>query len=971
MLIPLKIKTDYSLLKSTIKMTDLFSFLNERKITVAGICDENLYGVMEFYNLCEINKIKPIIGLEIVVNEITLSLYAKDYSGYQNLLKLHTIQENREITIADLELFHHHLKAILSYEFINHFDEIHAVMADLYLGYYTEFEKNNSLLITDKIVFVNNIRSLKMEDTKYLDYLNMIEKGTTLENYEKQNYSKEYWNDSEVTKEEEETTENFCKDISIVIPKNNRYIPKFETGQENSYDYLVALSKKGLTRRLKGFVPEEYQSRLNFELETIAKMGFVDYFLIVYDYVFFAKKNGILVGPGRGSAAGSLVSYTLGITDVDPIQYQLLFERFLNPERISMPDIDIDFEYTRRNEVITYVKEKYGYDCVSGIMTFGTLGSKLVLRDLGKCLNLSNELINKFVNLVDPKKTLKENLENQAVKFYYDNREEVKNWYDIAFHLEGLKRHISTHAAGVVISSVPLDDVIPIAMSGGELLTGVTMAYLEDLGLLKMDFLALRNLTIIQNIIELIKKDKQIDINLSKIDLNDPKVISLFHHADTLGIFQFESTGMTHFLEKLKPDSFNDLVAALALFRPGPMHNIDSFIKRKEGRESVDYIHPDFEPILKDTYGIIIYQEQVMQILSLMGGFTFSEADNIRRAMSKKKKEVIMESKEKFIEGAKKKNYQEKTAEEVYDLILRFADYGFNKAHSVSYGLIGFQMAYLKVNYPIYYIANLLNMSMNVVSKTKEYLIEARKRGYILLKPDINESIDTYKIIDNSLILPFSIINNLGSESTVTIIKEREKNGSYKDFFDFVARTYGKSVNKKTIECLIDSGAFDSFYENKEVLKENIDSAMNYATLISDLDASYVLKPTLMDTGKESEKDDRLRELETFGFYLSNHPSSKFNGSWVVKLENISKYFDKHIKCVVVVENIKKIETKKKDTMAFLKASDETSDGDFVVFPTFMTLLNQLKKGDLILIEGKVTKRFDKYQINIVNITKQ
>lgn len=973
MLVPLKITTDYSLLKSMIKIEHLIPFLKEQQIPAAAICDDNLYGVMNFYNECKKNGIKPIIGLEVKINNQSIYCYAKNYEGYQNLLKIHTIKEQRDVTIYELELYHHHIKIIVPFKNNEIYKELKKITNDLYLGYTSYHEKNNALLISEKIVFVRNIKALTKEDGYYLDFLKMILEGKTIAEIEKGNYEKNCFTQNDIEAEDEKSTLEFIEDMMLEIPKNHRYIPKYKVKNENSFEYLSALAKKGLQKRLNNHVTETYITRLKYELNVINKMGFVDYFLIVYDYVFFAKKNDILVGPGRGSAAGSLVSYSLGITEVDPIKYNLLFERFLNIERVTMPDIDIDFEYTKRGQVIEYVKKKYGEQSVAGIMTFGTLGSKLVLRDIGKCLNLDTNLVNKFVGLIDSKKTLLENLENAAIKYYYDHNKEINKWVNISLKVEGLKRHISTHAAGVVISSVPLDSVIPICYSAGEMLTGVTMSYLEELGLLKMDFLALRNLTIIQNVLDLIEQDTQKKVNLNKIDLNNSKVLELFESANTSGIFQFESVGMIHFLEKLKPKSFDDLVAALALFRPGPMQNIDSFIRRKEGKEEIDYLHKDLEDILHETYGIIVYQEQIMQILSKIGGFSFSESDNIRRAMSKKKKEVIETYQDKFINGAINRGYKKELSEKIYDLILKFANYGFNKAHSVSYALIGYQMAYLKVYYPIYYIANLLNMNLNAIEKTKEYLIEAKKKNYQILPPDINESDKNYKIKGNQIILPLLAIRNLGSESSELIINERKKNGPYIDFFDFVARTYGKSVTKKTLECLIESGALKNLETSYDTLKENIDSAINYATLISDLDCTLfndempVMKPALKRV-EDKKIDERQREFEAFGFYLSNHPASKYVSKDITKLDSIESKFDKFIKCVVVVESIRKIETKKKEPMAFLHGSDETGSKDFVIFAKYYDLLKEIQKNDLILIEGKVTKRFDKYQINVSNI---
>ena len=664
------------------------------------------------------------------------------------------------------------------------------------------------------------------------------------------------------------------------------------------------------------------------------------------------------------------MSFSIGITNVDPIKYHLLFERFLNPERITMPDIDIDFEYTKRGEVIDYVRNRYGKKNVAPIMTFGTLASKQALRDTGRIFNIENSLMDKLASFIDAKTSLKENLEKIEVKEFLHQNKNLKEIYKIALKLEGLKRHISTHAAGVVISSVPLDEVIPLSLNTSVFMTGVTMEYLEPLGLLKMDFLALRNLTIIANVLELIKENTGKTLDLNKIDLNDPEIFKLFCNADTEGIFQYESSGMKNLMKKLKPTSFSDLVASVALFRPGPMNNIDLFVRRKHGKEPVIYLHPDLEPILKETYGVIVYQEQVMQILVKIGGYSYAEADNIRRAMSKKKESVILEDKEHFINNAVKRGYKKELATEIYELILKFANYGFNKAHSVCYALIGYQMAYLKVKYPIYFITNLLNMSLGSEIKTKEYIDEARKVGIKILKPDINKADKTYKVIDNALMIPLGSIKNLGVTASNAILEEREKNGLYKDYLDAISRIYGHSNNKKTISSLIDAGTFDSFHRTKKTMIENLDAAINYAGLISDLDPSFVMKP-LLEELEEYESDIlREKELNSYGFYVTNHPVSKYNDSSIIKLENIKNYFNKRIKCVVLVEKIKTIETKKKEKMAFITGSDETGKGEFVLFPNGYSLLKNIKNNDIIVVQGLVTKRFDSFQININGLQK-
>ncbi|MFA7121658.1 MAG: DNA polymerase III subunit alpha, partial [Bacilli bacterium] len=699
-----------------------------------------------------------------------------------------------------------------------------------------------------------------------------------------------------------------------------------------------------------GDIPEEYKKRLLYELKIIKEMNYVDYFLIVYDYVKYAIKNDILVGPGRGSAAGSLVTYSLGITCVDPLKYGLLFERFLNPERITMPDIDIDFDASRRNEVVDYVKERYGIFNVMGIMTYGTLAAKQVLISVSKA---HDKEISNLLKIINPKKSLKDNL-NDNVKKILNSDLEMKQIYYESLKLEGIKKHISTHAAGVVISNSSLDNVIPILHNGDTYLTGYPMNYLEDLGLLKMDFLAIKDLTIISDILKLIKNK----ININEIDLNDQKVLNRFTNANTTGIFQFESDGIKNFLKKLKPSSFNDLVVAIALYRPGPVDNIPLFINRKNNKEKINYIHPSLEEILKETYGIIVYQEQIMQILSVVAGYSYGEADVIRKAISKVKKEVIIEEKDKFIKRAINNNYQEEIALEIYNLILKFANYGFNKSHSVAYAMLGYQMMYLKEYYPKEYYLSLLNINIGSNSKTKEYIDEAKFSGLNILKPDINLSSKNY-IIDTDIIMSLTSIKNVGSSAAEEIIEERKK-GQYQSFYDFVSRVYGKSVNPKTLENLIYGGALDSFNETRKTLIENIESAIIYAELINGLDSSLVAKPTMEKYEEYPANILMAKELELYGFYVSNHPASKYNE---IKINTITNYFDKTITTVGLLENIKLIKTKKGDSMAFIEVSDETGKLDYIIFPNKIDYVNKIKKGYLLKIIGNVEKRMDKYQI--------
>ncbi len=965
MFVPLKVTTDYTMLQSIITIPKLLLFLQKYQISICGICDKNLYGVMEFYDTMESNHIKPIIGLEITINSIPLYLYARDNIGYSHLLKIHTIKERRELTILDLETREEHLNIVLPYQEINYFETFS--FSHFYIGCSSSYEKNNAFIKTRHVINCPDLKAFSKKEEPCLRMLKAIDTGSSYRDILEENIERNCFETFYKEDFLDESTKEFIDSCNVKIDKSKKYIPVFDK-KISSSNLLFSLAKKGLEKRCNQNIPLKYAERLKYELSVIQKMGFCDYFLIVYDYVKYAKTSGILVGAGRGSAVGSLVSYSLGITDVDPLEYDLLFERFLNPDRVTMPDIDIDFEEERRDEVVEYVKKRYGNECVGNILTFGTLKSKLVLRSVGKALEMNPNLIDAFVNKIDAKLSLKENLKNKEITYFIETNEGIKKMYEISLKLEGLKKHTATHAAGVVISSVSLDEVIPIHYNDKELLTGVTMNYLEELGLLKMDFLALRNLTIMKNVLNLIKEYTKENLDIHKIPLNDPKVLELFTKGNTIGIFQFESEGMKNFLKKLKPTKFLDLVSAIALYRPGPMENIDTYIRRKEGLEPINYLHDDLISILKETYGIIVYQEQIMQILVKIGGFRFSEADVIRRAMSKKKKETIENFKEQFLKGAEKNGYDLSLAKEIFDLILKFANYGFNKSHSVSYALIGYQMAYLKCYYPVYFIANRLNMSINEIDKTKEYLALAKKMGLTILPVDINKSENTYKIEGKSLRVPFVIIKTLGEEMSKTIIQNRTT--PYIDFFDFAARTYGKNITRKTMESLISAGAFDTFTKNHNTLRANIDSALNYAVLRGDLEEDYVMKPTLEEKEEETLEEKRKEEYNSFGFYLSNHPSSKYISENIMKLDHITRCFNKHIECVVFIEKIKQITTKKNERMAFVTASDETDSGNFVVFASTMKYLDAVTVGDLVKVEGRVARRMADYQINVNKLEK-
>ena len=725
MFIPLGIKTDYEILGSLIKLSDLIVFLNEHNIKAVGIVDNNLSYIVEAQKLCEQNDIKLIPGLEVLIDDLKVYLYAKNYNGYRELCKLY----NNEITLSN----------------INALKDVFAVIPDESIVLYDgiNIEKYKASELDFKVV-----RCLNKEDNNYLEYLYLIKEGKTLKEseYEKEDTYLELGSDNKLF-------EKIYSEVDFHFEKQD-LLPKYGLdGKYTSFDYLKSLCEKGLSKRLDGNVSKEYADRLIYELNIIKKMGFEDYFLVVWDYVKYAKKNGILVGPGRGSAAGSLVSYTLGITDVDPLKYNLYFERFLNPDRVTMPDIDVDFDAKRKYEVIDYVKNKYGSKRALEIVTYSTLKSKMVLRDVSRVFENANT--DNFIKLFDSKKTLKENLENKNIKSRIDSDPLLSKIFNVSLKLEGLKRQTSVHAAGVVIASKDLDSYVPIIKNEDIDLVGYQMDYLEGLGLLKMDFLSLDNLTFIDNL------TNKLGINIKDIPFDDKETFKVFNTANTDGIFQFESNGIKEVLKKFNMTSFNDIVALNALYRPGPMDNIDSYIRRKEGKEKIDYIDPSLEKILKETYGIIVYQEQIMMIASTMASYTMAEADLLRRMMSKKKEEAMDEEKDKFITKSIENGYSKETASKVFDLIHKFSSYGFNKSHSVVYSIISYWLAYLKAHYRKDFMIEMLNSVIKNDEKTKDYINDLRKYGISLLKPDIRFSEDKYIIKNNSIIYPLNGIRNI------------------------------------------------------------------------------------------------------------------------------------------------------------------------------------------------------------------
>lgn len=943
---PLYIKTENTLLSSLIKIDDLIKYAKENNYKSLTITDNKMYGAYEFYKKCKENNIKPIIGLELEINQNIIILYAKNYQGYKELLKISSL---KEITINNLKKSNN-LLCIIPYESINIHEQLKELYQDIFIGYQNEIEENN--IKEENKIYIKPILCINENDNIYLKYLESIKKGIPV------NEIQTIYN-NHIIKEEKSIKnniqiENMC---NIEIEYNENLLPEYKCPDNiDSYTYLKKLCIEGLKKIFKDKVKTIYQERLKYELDIINKMGFCNYFLIVWDYVKYAKENGILVGPGRGSACGSLVSYLLNITTIDPIVYNLLFERFLNPERVTMPDIDIDFEYTKREEVVNYCIKKYGEKCVAPIITFGTLAPKQAIRDTSKTMNIPLKTVDKICNIIDSKKTLKENYNNSKLKEFLNTEKELINMYKIATKLEGLKRHTSIHAAGIVMSNIELDEIIPLDTTHEFYTTAYTMEYLEEQGLLKMDFLALKNLTLINEIL------KEINLDFDDIEINDIETIKLFSRGDTQGIFQFESPGMINFLKKFNPTNFEDIIASIALYRPGPMDNINTYINRKKGKEKIEYITESLKPILNNTYGIIVYQEQIMQIAQTMASYTLKEADNLRRAMSKKKEEIILKEKEKFIEKCIKNNYQKEQAIEVYNLILKFASYGFNRAHSVAYAMISYKMAYLKTHYKTVFMKHLLSNNIGSETKTKEYIYECKKNKINIIKPSINVSESNYIIKNNNIIYPLTNIKGLGILTVEEIIKNK-KNEPYIDIFDFIKKN--PKINKKILENLIFSGSFDEFGYNKKTLIENLENIINYNEL-GELLTAPELKP-IIKVYEEYEKGYLMeKELEIFGLYLSNHPITEYKTKYkTIDIKDIPNYFDKIIDIVVYIDQIRETETKKGEKMAFITGSDETSNIDIALFPKNYTKINQ---HEILYLKAKVEKRFDKYQLIVYKI---
>ncbi len=973
----LQVYSAYSFQNSTILIEDLCKKASDLHYEALALTDkDNMFGVMEFTRSCQKYGIKPIYGLEASVeidHEIyPLLLLAKDTIGYFNLVKITSIislSDNKAITLENLSLYQEHLfvlsackegiierlllkeleSEVLKYLrlFKNSFKFFYVCLQNHGLAMQKKInERLSALALLENILVCvsNEVRYLESKDAYTLELLQAFTKGVTLDiNHElitDQLYLKSsYEMESSFDKKYIENTNYIVTMCNVTIPTHQMHLPKYPIPKNgNTSEYLCQLCIVGLKKRFKGEnVDPKYLKRLKKELDVITKMGFDDYFLIVFDYVRYAKVNKILVGPGRGSAAGSLVAYVLGITNVDPLKYDLLFERFLNEERISLPDIDIDFQDDRRDEIVEYVTNKYGQEHVAQIVTFSTYGPKVAIKDLGKVLGVplpKLELLAKNIpTSYKNRKSAKEVFETSYNFQSMVNKDPaLRKIMPAVFMVEKLPRNISTHAAGVVLSSEPLDQIVPLVRGPNEgIITQYSKDYIEEVGLLKMDFLGLKNLTIIDYIIKDIEKNYQIKININEIDLHNKKTYQMISRGDTFGIFQLESPGMKNLLIKMQCDCLDDVIAAIALFRPGAMANIPSYIARKKGQEAITYPLECLKPILESTYGIIIYQEQVMQVARKVAGFSLAKADILRKAMSKKTASLMASMKTDFTNGGIANGFSEEETVKIFNLIEKFANYGFNKSHSVAYGYVAYWLAYLKANYPLEFFSALLSNEQGSDSSKINCIQEGKKYGVKLLPPSINYSIDRFKVEDGNIRFSLLAIKNVGYAGYKAIIEERKK-GLFKDIFDFISRMETSKLNSKMIDSLIMAGAFDEFKLNRSTIKENLHKIIEYAKLKNSIG---IEEPPILTI----VKDNRIKVLEeeklVLGVYLSMHPIALIKRNFDQRITNISElqnYINRPVQVIMALSRVKVIVDKKGEEMCFIEGYDETGNVDGVVF---------------------------------------
>jgi len=1037
--------TEFSLLDGAIRIPNLISKAKEFNMSAVAITDHgNLYGAIEFYTLAKEAGIKPIIGCEFYVavesrfNKLRrgeksnhLTLLAKDIHGYKNLMKL--------ITQSYFEGYYY--KPRIDYELLSEYNSgiialsgcISGKISKLILNNKTDdainaalefceiFGKENFYLeiqdqgleeqktLNQRLIEISrklNIPLVSTNDAHYLskenytahDVLLCIQTRTTLDDRERLRFATPefYFKSKEemfdIFKDIPEAIHNsveISERCNLKIPLNLDLLPAYKIPEKYDLDsYLEKICRDGLKERYP--VPtDEVISRLELELNVIKKMGYSGYFLIVWDFVNYAKSKVIRVGPGRGSAAGSIVSYCLGITDIDPIKYGLLFERFLNPYRKSLPDIDVDFCYERRNEVIDYVTSKYGRNKVAQLITFGTMAARAATRDAGRVFGILYGKVDKIAKLIPMGIgiTIDKSINTvPELRELYHKDKEVKKILDTAMALEGLSRQDSIHAAGVVISDEDLTEYTPLQRKGnGEVVTQYKMDDVQKIGLLKMDFLGLRTLTLIDKTLEIIKHTKNLEIDLSEIDLQDNATFSMISRGETIGVFQLESAGMRNLMIDLQPSNIEDLIALLALYRPGPLQSgmVNDFVKAKKVKKKIRYPHPLLESILQETYGIIVYQEQVMQIASKMANFSMAEADILRGAISKKKRRLLSKQRNKFLEGALDNGISKESAQKIFDLLLLFAEYGFNKSHSAAYALISYQTAYLKANFPVEFMAALLTIRMQNQEKVAQYVNECRRLRIEVLPPDVNESFSNFTVVGEGIRFGLSAVKNVGDNVIKEIVLVRKEKGKFKSFFDFCGAVNAVVLNKKTLESLIMSGAFDSLKITRQFLMKNYKRFVSHVLTIKSnreigqfslFDTDTTLKDELITNlpGVKTEfprKKLLAYEKEMLGLYVSDHPLIGYEDLLKrysnYQINELKKLKDKSLtKIAGVVSKIKRVTTKKGEMMIFLTLEDMSNSIEVIIFPSILNKFHQLLQEDMVVgIKGRLDIKEDQVKL--------
>ncbi len=982
-------KTSYSFLKSNIRIEQLVDQAVLMGYESLGIADDNMHGAFKFYNTCIEKGIKPIIGLDISISNTPFLLYAKNEKGYKELLKISSKKElTGEVKYADVvgdDLLFVLRGDYLEYnvDFIQNYDYVFGVEVDdldLELNFAPKVVEKAIALEKDFII-ISKTLYLESKDYKYVQALEAIQNGTEL-SLDSYSVGAHYLHKEEELKKLYseykgilETTSDVTKRLNVSITYGEYQLPKYPN-EHGSKEYLLALCKRGLEKRLassKGKQKRQkiYIKRLLDEVAIIDEMGFNDYFLIVWDFVNYAKRQDIFVGPGRGSAAGSLVSYCLGITNTDPIEYDLLFERFLNPARVTMPDIDMDFPDNKRDMIIDYVSEKYSKDNVSSIVTFGTFAGRSAIRDVAKILNLRDEYLDEVLKHIPINASnLNKLSQGKELLNLRKNFREINQLLDYAAQIEGLPRHTSTHAAGIIITEQPMVEYTALQKGLGNIVQSQYEAKdLEKIGLLKIDFLGLTNLKLLKNTVDLVEKFEDKKINLYDLKFDDEEVFELLSKGDTDGVFQLESRGVRDVLRKLKVKDFEDVIATLALYRPGPMDNIPEYIKRKHSGV-VEYVHPDLEPILKSTYGIIVYQEQIIRIANQFAGYSLAEADLLRRAVSKKDHKLLEEERLRFIQKCEEQNHSKDIANQIYDYIVKFANYGFNRSHSVAYAMVAYQCAYMKVKYPKYYLAVLLSQSVGSERSTEKYIRECRKLGIGVETPSINYSFNTYSINKNSVQLPFLSIKNLGHSTAKKLIEERSK-GDFVSYLDFVFRTKG-ILNQGLVEKLINASALDEFNLPKKVMVEKYEDAlkfMEYGQLIDDIEFDY-------GTLEEYQLDELIdKERLALGINIQFNFMRKYQETIIKnKLDSLADLDHSNVvKFIARINKVKVITTKNGNEMAFVTIEDDTRVVDSVIFPQDYSLYDKiLERGNVCLFQAKMEQNRDRNSliINKVGIMK-